>query len=251
MSEVRLLQTEAEAARARIVDAIEEVAERLSPSTIIREARAEGRKAVLEVRDEGMRALLGARDRAAETVDEVERTIADNPVVFGVAAVALGCAVTLATKRAAPSRTSAEAGDEYARYGIGDSYAADAMRRGPARETAAKRASAAVREAADRVARTIARARDAASEHLSTLGDTLTDRAGQTSDQLAATWDRARDTAGVSAETLSRRARTAAVQVDDAIADNPEAALILGVAAGGLLALLAGDDGLAGDAERY
>lgn len=95
MNNIQDFEAEAEEARQRIADAIAELGDRLSPQTIIREAKAEGRKALLDVKDDGLRALSGVRDQAAETLDQAEHFVVQNWWAFGLGAAALGVAATV------------------------------------------------------------------------------------------------------------------------------------------------------------
>jgi len=263
VSDVAHFENEAEAARARIVDAIEQLSDRLSPQTIIREARDEGRKALLDARDEGVEALMGLRDRAADTLEDVERTIVQHPALFALGAVALGVAVTAGRRAARGSGRPAEPGDEYARYAMGDNYAADAMHVGERGRSMRARAAenwGSTREAL--VERTVAaarcatsaaaEARDRASAKLADVSGSLRARvadaagsigthADDVGERVAAALDRARDGATDAAEAVTRGVRKGAANTRDAIHDNPEATIAIGVAVGIVLALVTGD----------
>lgn len=267
MSDVAHFENEAEAARARIVDAIEQLSDRLSPQTIVREAREEGRKALLDARDEGVEALIGLRDRAADALEDVERTIVQKPALFALGAVALGVAVTAGRRAARGGGRPVEPGDEYARYAMGDNYAADAMhvgergrtlraraaeRLGGARDALAERAAAAAAAAARRTASAAAEVRDRASAKLADVSGSLRARFADAADLLgthaddvgervAAALDRARDGATDAADAVTRGVREGAANTRDAIHDNPEATIAIGVAVGIVLALVTGD----------
>ncbi len=262
MSDVSHFEHEAQAARDRILDAVEQLSERLSPQTLLREARAEGRKAVLEVRDDGMRALIDVRDRAADALDEVERSIVANPLAYGAAAAMIGIAATTGMRVARGGTVAARTFevDEYAGYGEGDSYAADTLRPG-GRGSRLKAGAASVRDAAadarDRAGIAVASARDAISDvtarasaavgdaretaraRLSEAGDFVSATTAQAGDRIAAGLDVARDRASDAARSASEAARAGAARAGDAIEENPEAAVLLAFAAGALLALAA------------
>ena len=259
MSDVTYYQDEAAAARARIVGAVEQLGDRLSPQTIVREAKEEGRKALLGARDDGLRALLGVRDdglralgdvrdQASDAVDGVEDVIRDNPVVVGLGAIALGIAVTAARKRRAPDA------DRYGAYSSDDGFALDAIR-STNRTGFASRARAQADAVAERARRLATRAADTAAgvagdarsaaariaERAGDLGSKLGDNVSAAGDRLAQGVERARDGAADTRERLAEQARRAAETTGDAIGENPGAALAVGLVAGAMLALASED----------
>ena len=248
MNEVTRHETEAEAARARIVNVVEELADRLSPHTIVREAKAEARQAVMDVRDEGLRKIFDARDQAADAIEEVEGFIRDNAVPMGLAAAAVGVAITVARRAGEPThdRYADAGGDEYTRYARGDDYAADAMR--PRLRPLMDRARSGlsdightVADAADRAARAATAAKAAAGERLRRASATVGDGATAAGERIATGMDHVRDRATDTADAAARAARSRAVATADAIGENPEASVFLAMAGGALLALLAAD----------
>ncbi len=235
MSEVSHFEAEAEATRGRIVDAVGELSERLSPRSIVREAKAEVRQAFSDARDEGVRSVMALGDQAADAVDRAERFVVANPGWFVLGAVAVGVAATASLRPSGRgnSRRSLDEADDYARYAQGDNYAFDAMHPRDGEQSAWRRAARAAADASDAARHAIARA--------GTLAGAQIDAAGE---QLASVLDRARDGISDTGAALARTTRSAAARSGDAIADNPEAAIALAAAAGVLLALIVEGEGL-------
>lgn len=247
MSDVRAYQDEATAARTRIADAIEELSDRLSPQTIIREVKGEARQAVREVRDQGMQALFGVRDQAADTVDDVENLIRGNPVAIGLGSIILGVAVTAAVKSGQPRR-SPDYDDEYARYARGDDYAADALRKArvSTRDRLRNRwrdARETIGDVAHDVSDVARSAFEATAERLTHVSDAVSDETSAAGDRLASGLDRIRDGATDAAERAARAARDTGARTADVVENNPEVSIMLAIVAGALLALSATGDG--------
>ena len=248
MSEVTRHEAAAEAARARIVSVVGELADRLSPHTIVREAKAEARQAVIEVRNEGLRKILDVRDQAADAIGDVEEFIRDNAVAVGLVAAALGVAITVARRSGETHHDHyADAGgDEYTRYARGDEYAVDAIR--PRTRPLIVRARSglsdighSVADAADRAARSASTAKVEAFERLRRAAAGVGDGATAAGDRIAAGIDHVRDGATDTVDAAARAARRAAAATGEAIAQSPAACLLLGLAGGALLALFAAD----------
>lgn len=248
MNEVTRHEAEAEAARARIVSVVEELADRLSPQTIVRKAKAEARQAVMDVRDESLRKILDVRDRAADAVEEVEDFIRDNAVPMGLAAAAVGVAIAVATRggEAHHDHYADAGGDEYTRYARGDEYAADAIR--PRLRPLIDRARSGlsgvghtVSDAASRAGRAATAAKTAAAERLRRASTSMGEGVTSAGERIATGMDRMRDHATDTADAAARAARTGAVATGDAISDNPEASVLLAMAGGALLALMAAE----------
>jgi len=249
VSDIAQYEDEAQAARTRLVEVVEQLSDRLSPQTIVREAKAEARQAVMDARDGGLRALMGVRDHAADAIDDAEGFVRDNAVAVGLAAAAVGVAVTIVRRAGEtssdgdPRDTYEDAGRDYATYARGDDYTADAMRQ-PRVSRIRDRLSDAfetVRGAASRRADAVADAREAAGQRLRRASVSASDSASAAGDRLAAGLDQVRDSATDLARRVADRTRLGVESTGDAIADHPETTILLALAAGGLLALVLGE----------
>lgn len=237
MSDVTHFESEAEDRRRRIVATMAEITERVDPRNILRDAKEEGRQTLLGVRDDGMRALGDVRDSLLETFDDVEGAVRDNPAVAGLAAAAIGVALTAAL---APRRAASAPDDEYAAYAGGDPYVAAARSDGArARLRGAGSAIARAADGAvDRLDDGLHSARDAArtaADRARVAAREATEVAGQRLKRARArTADAADDAAAFARRTGDDLART--------VEANPEATVIVGVIAGAALAFFAMDE---------
>lgn len=233
MNEVRNFEAEAEAARVRIVNAIAQLGDRLSPRTIIRETKAEGRKA-----------LLDARDQAADAVDQAERFVMQNAWAFGVGSAVIGVVATIALRNDDWDRFYKNR-DKYSDYAHGDAYAVDAIRSRSSRTPRFARARdqfaharALLADVATRAVDAVAGAQSSVAHGYRRVAEGASEQASMVGEKIAARLDHARDTANDTAAAISDAARTGVRRTSDAVADNPEAAVLLAVAAGAVLALV-------------
>ena len=269
MTDVERYQAEAEALRHRIANSVDALGERLRPSRLVQDAKDEGMRTLLGVRDDGMermrrvrdngaRALYDIGDRGADAIDAAEAFVRENPLAATAAAAFVGVLIIHnRPRRAGPGRPD---------YDVGESYAASATR--PVLRA---------RRYAEHVSEAIADTRGRLGKHLSTLGDKtadafadarakvstntadLADRARATlhaarsrssaaasdaADRIAAGLDSARDTSADAVARARRAALDAAKETQDAIRQQPEAAIAVGLILGACLALAAEDGAL-------